>query len=242
LHRPRATHRTCDLTLLGPIDAKRGVVQGIAKRSCCAQKHARPLRASASPYARPAPLPSARGNACAPTQPPLPPRRDSRRRGDQHHLHRERVEYEGDGRDERIEPATHTHICDATTGRSERSRDRWRFVKVLGGKRTFFEQQVQHRVDGGRRPKSRPLSSALRGIEALLAVVEVGALLHSVISPTLETGLRTQHRPGEARSRWDGQKASSCEQPVGVARAGDSAPLVDRSGRSEALSSAHHAQ
>ena len=144
--------------------------------------------------------------------------------------------------DERIEPATHTHICDATTGRSERSRDRWRFVKALGGKRTFFEQQVQHRVDGGRRPKSRPLSSALRGIEALLAVVEVGALLHSVISPTLETGLRTQHRPGEARSRWDGQKASSCEQPVGVARAGDSAPLVDRSGRSEALSSAHHAQ
>ena len=111
-----------------------------------------------------------------------------------------------------------------------------------GSKRTFFEQQVHHRVDGGRRPKSRPLPSALRGTEALLAGVEVGGLQHSRVSPTLEPGLRTQHRSGEARSKRDGQKASSCEQPVGVARVGESAPLVARSGRSEALSSDHHAQ
>ena len=112
----------------------------------------------------------------------------------------------------------------------------------MGSKRTFFEQHVQHRVDCGRRPKSRPLPSALRGIEALLAVVEVGVLQHSVISPTLRTGLRTQHRSGEARSKRDGQKASSCEQPVGVARAGDSAPLAARSRWNATLSSDHHAQ
>ena len=79
-------------------------------------------------------------------------------------------------------------------------------------------------------------------MEALLAVVEVGALQHSVISHTLRTSLRTQHRPGEARSRSDGQKASSCEQPVGVARAGDSAPLAARSRWNATLSSDHHAQ
>ena len=86
------------------------------------------------------------------------------------------------------------------------------------------------------------MPSALRGIEALLAVVEVGVLQHSVISPTLRTGLRTQHRSGEARSKRDGQKASSCEQPVGVARAGDSAPLAARSRWNATLSSDHHAQ
>ena len=89
-------------------------------------------------------------------------------------------------------------------------------VKDWGSKRTFFEQHGQHRVDGGRRPKSRPWPSALRGTDALLAGVEVGGLQHSRISPTLEPGLRTQHRSGEARSKRDGQKASSCEQPVAV--------------------------
>ena len=130
----------------------------------------------------------------------------------------------------------------ASEGPIARSRDRRAAPKDFGQKRTFFEEQVQDRVDGGRRPKSRPLPPALRGMGTLLAGVEVGALLHSRISPALEPSLRTQHRPGEARSKRDEQKASSCEQPVGVVRAAHSAPLAARSGWTEVLFSGRASQ
>ena len=52
---------------------------------------------------------------------------------------------------------------------------------------------------------------------------------------TSAPGRHTLHRPLEATQEWDGQKASSCEQPVDVTRAGDGAPLASTSCRKTAL-------
>ena len=70
------------------------------------------------------------------------------------------------------------------------------------------------------------MPSALRGIEALLADDEVGVLQSSRFLLTAAPGRRPLRRPPEATAGWDGQKASSCEQPVDGVRAGDGAPIL----------------
>ena len=70
------------------------------------------------------------------------------------------------------------------------------------------------------------MPSALRGTAALLAVVEAMVLQSFRILLTVGSGLRAQHSSRQPRVGWDGQKSSSCEQPVGGVRAGHGAPLA----------------
>ena len=61
-------------------------------------------------------------------------------------------------------------------------------LRIWGVYAPFFQQDDHLRVDDDRRPKSRPLSSALRGMEALLALVEVKVHLSSRILLTAAPG------------------------------------------------------
>ena len=92
--------------------------------------------------------------------------------------------------------------------------------------RTFLQQLDHLRVDGERRSKSRSWHSVLSARATLLGLVEVKVLQPFRILLTVGSGLRAQHSSRQPRVGWDGQKASSCEQPVGGVRAGHGAPLV----------------
>jgi hypothetical protein len=99
----------------------------------------------------------------------------------------------------------------------------------LGAKRTFLRQCCHLRVDGARHLKSFPSPSALGGKEALiLALVEVNELQPLRILLIAASGRHALHRSPEATGGWNGQKASSCEQPVrgGWVRVAQSAPLA----------------
>ena len=96
----------------------------------------------------------------------------------------------------------------------------------MGRLRTFSQHHGHLRVDGDRHPKSRPLSSALRGMKALLGLVELNVHLPLRITGTAAPGRRALRRSPEVTGGRGGQEASSCEQPVDGARAGDSAPFA----------------
>ena len=101
--------------------------------------------------------------------------------------------------------------------------------------RTFLQQLDHLRVDGERRSKSRSWHSVLSARATLLGLVKVNVVQHFRILPTVASGLRAQHSSCQPKVKWDGQKASSCEQPVDVARAGDGAPLASTSCRKTTL-------
>jgi hypothetical protein len=77
--------------------------------------------------------------------------------------------------------------------------------------------------------------SVLSARATLLGLVKVNVVQHFRILPTVASGLRAQHSSCQPKVKWDGQKASSCEQPVDVARAGDGAPLASTSCRKTTL-------
>ena len=101
--------------------------------------------------------------------------------------------------------------------------------------RTFLQQPDHLRVDGERRSKSRSWHSVLSARATLLGLVKVNVVQHFRILPTVASGLRAQHSSCQPKVKWDGQKASSCEQPVDVARAGDGAPIASTSCRKTTL-------
>ena len=171
-------------------------------------------------------MPTARGSARALNRSPLPAHRRRRRRWHQVVLHRERAKIQDDGRDKRVEPTANTRQRVATTWAPPRSADLWTGPKDLGRLRTFSQHHGHLRVDGDRHPKSRPLSSALRGMKALLGLVELNVHLPLRITGTAAPGRRALRRSPEVTGGRGGQEASSCEQPVDGARAGDSAPFA----------------